>query len=80
VPSILGSRYLDSNGSEFVRSGEQPQTTTMDPEKRTLLQVELEDGAEVNYLFTTLVCDQVELRRTFFEEFARDGVESAAGL
>ncbi len=44
--------------------------TTMDPEKRTILQVKLEDAVEANEMFTVLMGDQVEPRREFIYKYA----------
>ena len=46
--------------------------TTMDPERRTLLQVRLEDIAETETIFTTLMGEDVEARRKFIEDNALD--------
>jgi DNA gyrase subunit B len=46
--------------------------TTMDPEHRTLLQVRLEDIAETEAIFTTLMGEDVEARRKFIEDNALD--------
>jgi DNA gyrase subunit B len=46
--------------------------TTMNPEKRTLLRVRLEDMVESEEMFSTLMGEDVEARRKFIEENALD--------
>ena len=46
--------------------------TTMDPERRTLLSVKLEDITETETIFTTLMGEDVEARRKFIEDNALD--------
>jgi DNA gyrase subunit B len=53
-------------------SAEQLWKTTMDPEVRTLLSVKLEDIAECETIFSTLMGEDVEARRKFIEENALD--------
>src|SRR5215469_4450999 len=49
-------------------SSKQLWETTMDPERRTLLEVKLEDFAETESIFSTLMGEDVELRRKFIED------------
>jgi DNA gyrase subunit B len=53
-------------------NAEQLAETTMNPEKRTLLQVRLEDAVESEEIFSTLMGEDVESRRRFIEENALD--------
>ena len=52
-------------------NAEQLWSTTMDPEKRSLLKVSVESGSEASTLFRNLMGSDVEARRNFITSHAK---------
>jgi DNA gyrase subunit B len=81
IPSLdkvsSGIRQIGAKGIEIKRfkglgemNAEQLWETTMNPDKRTLLKVTIDDAGEADRLFSILMGDDVEKRRTYIQEHA----------
>ena len=78
LEKVLNEMGKDSGVQRYKGLGEMDPTqlwdTTMNPETRTLIKVTMEDAVEADRIFTLLMGDEVEPRRKFIEEHAKEAL------
>ena len=78
LEKVLNEMGKDSGVQRYKGLGEmdpiQLWDTTMNPETRTLIKVTMEDAVEADRIFTLLMGDEVEPRRKFIEEHAKEAL------